>query len=418
MTTDEPAEESERPSVDIPSELQGEACPVVFVDTSGLDLSDEEDRAAAFEGLQEGLGRVLDDSIDGQSLIKLHVGEPKCETRLDPRLGPPIAEVLRDHGADSVAAGDTTVAYTGDRGHRKNPKGDVSAYTALARSHGWAADGEAQMPFVVLDRPCSAAEGVFEFRVTERERELDGVERFDDFFPAGGFLAADTMVNLAHLTLHGLAGVAGCVKGIAMGCSALEGKLRMHQSLLPEFDPDLCRACGRCVRSCPEGALTLDEDSDTPSVDPDLCIGCGECEAICASHSGAVTLQEEEIEDWERGRETLPLRLTDYTVGVMQNKWMDTVQVLSMHDVTERCDCLDTKQSPMIDGDMGFLVGRNPFAIDRLAGRMLADRLRAEGKNTSRWELTTAERCAEHAQAAYGIAPGADVEEVDASVHA
>ena len=415
MTDAEQPAQTERPSVDIPPELRESPSPVVFVDTSDLDLSNDDDRRAAYEGLQEAIDSVLGGGLGGQSLIKLHIGEPKCETRLDPRLAPAIAEVLKDHGLDSVAAGDTTVAYTGDRGHRKNPEGDVSAYTALARSNGWAVDGPAEMPFVVLDRPCSAVDGVFEFERSEREVELDGVERFDDFFPAGGLLAADTMVNLAHLTLHGLAGVAGCVKGIAMGCSALEGKLRMHQSLLPNFDPDLCRACGRCVRECPEGALTLDEGAETPTVDPDLCIGCGECEAICASHNKAVVLREEEIEDWERGRETLPLRLTDYTVGVMQDRWMDTVQVLSMHDVTERCDCLDTKQSPMIDGDMGFLVGRNPFAIDRLGGRMLADRLRAEGKEADRWELTTAERCAEHAHEAYGIAPDAELDEINVS---
>ena len=406
----------ERESVDIPPELRGEGdgCPTVFVDTSGLDLDDEADRRAAHEGLQEAVGRIAGDSPEGQALVKVHIGEPKCETRLSPRLVPPIAEVLRRRGADSVVAGDTTVAYTGDRGHRKNPKGDVSAYRSLARSHGWSADGDAGVPFVVLDRTSICPDDGFDFDEEEREIELDGVERFDDFFPAGGFLAADTTVNLAHLTLHGLAGVASCVKAIAMGCSALEGKLRMHQSLLPNFDPDLCQACGRCVRDCPEGALTLEEGAETPTVDPDLCIGCGECEAICASHNKAVVLREEEIEDWERGRETLPLRLTDYTVGVMQGKWMDTVHVSSMHDVTERCDCLDISQEPMV-GDMGFLVGRNPFAIDRMAGRMLADRLRSENKDATRWELTTAERCAEHAEEAYGIVPETSVETIDAS---
>ncbi len=101
-----------------------------------------------------------------------------------------------------------------------------------------------------------------------------------DFFLAGGFAAADVVIQHAHLTLHGLAGVAGCVKGLAMGCSSLKGKLRMHQSLLPDFDEQLCAACGGCVECCPQRALNLPEGAATPAVDAELCIGCGECEAV------------------------------------------------------------------------------------------------------------------------------------------
>ena len=413
-TTDDKAD-VER--VSIPPELREgpDTASTVFVDTSGLDLSKDAHRAQAYGALKEALQRVHSGTVAGQTLVKVHVGEPKCGTRLSSKTARPVAEFLRGQGADSVVAGDTTVAYTGDRGHRKNPEGDVSVYRELARSHGWHADGEAGMPFVVLDRPCSGVEGQFEFDESRRRVELAGVERFDDFFPAGGFLAADMTVNLAHLTLHGLAGVAGCVKAVAMGCSSLKGKLRMHQSLLPEFDPELCLACGQCVKSCPEGALTLDDDADTPVVDPDLCIGCGECEAVCAAHSGAVSLQGEEIDDWERGRTSLPLRLVDYTMGLMQGRWADTVHVLSMTRGTERCDCLNVSQDPMIEDDMGFLVGKNPFAIDRLAGRMLAERLEEEGKDTSRWELKTAERSSDHAAKTYGFAKETPVETVDVS---
>jgi uncharacterized Fe-S center protein len=348
-----------------------------------------------------------------QALLKVHIGEPRCTTRMRPEYAGGADKFLRSRGADCIVAGDTTVAYTGPRGHRANPEGDCSAYLNLAERQGWHEDGPAGMPFVVLDRPSTTAETDYCFEETGKQAEVEGIERFTDFHPAPGFAAADCIVNYAHLTLHGLAGVAGCVKSIAMGCAGLRGKLRMHQSLLPSFDPELCEACGACVRSCPEDALALPEGAMVPVVDPESCIGCGECEAVCASINEAVSLHGREITDWERGANTLPTRMADYTLGLMNGRWQKTIHVLHMYSITRRCDCINVKQEPMIENDPGFLIGKNPFAMDMLAEQILRDLIRKEGARPPRQNLlTSAEESASYVNDVYGITSDLPVETI------
>ncbi len=389
------------------------AWPTVFVDAKGIDLQRAEGKkldkinAALYESLQ----RVHGAPPAGQGLLKVHIGEPKCGTRMRPEYAAAAAAFARDGGA-SLVAGDTTVAYTGRRGHKENPPGDAGAYLRLARKHGWSAEGSAKAPFVVLDRPVTALKGIFEFHRQERRDEVAGIKRFHDFYLAEGFAAADFVVNYAHLTLHGLAGVAGCVKSVAMGCSSLRGKLRMHQSLLPRFDAELCVLCGRCVESCPVGALSIPDDAPCPVVFPELCIGCGECEAVCALGKKAVKLYNEDVHDWSRGEATLPVRMADYTLGLMNGRWERTVHVLHLYSITSLCDCVDHPQKPMLKRDLGFLVGQNPFAIDALAGRMLADALKEDGAPAQGPGLTTAEQAAQYVRDSYGILPATEVETV------
>jgi len=381
-----------------------EAYPTVFVDCSGVDLRRPD--ASGFEKVNNALFHALDEVCPvvraHQAVLKVHVGEPKCATRMRPEYAESSVRFLKEQGVEGIVAGDTTVAYSGPRGHRQNPAEAPQAYLELARGHGWSVSGATGVPFVVLDRPSTAISGRFEFAEEEKRLELAGqVERFSDFFPAGGFAAAGFVINHAHLTLHGLAGVAGCVKSLAMGCSSLRGKLRMHQSLLPDFQTGLCSGCGQCVESCPEHALDLPEGAPCPTVDPQLCIGCGECEAVCVRR--AVELRGEDITDWQRGEDTLPVRMADYTMGLMAGRWENTIHVLHMVTITERCDCLNVRQKPMLEHDLGFLVGRNPFAIDLLAARRLRDALPAERRAKVAPLLASAERTASHVKETYGV---------------
>ncbi len=392
--------------IDLPPGLliADDAYATVFVDCADIDLrrGDPATVEAVNDAVFDALNTVSPDARGDQALLKVHVGEPQCSTRMKPEYAQSSVRFLKEKGVRSVVAGDTTVAYSGPRGDKQNPATDVEPYLRLARSHGWSTSGPAGVPFVVLDRPSTSIPGGFEFARESQLRELsDEVERFNDFFLAGGFASADFVVNHAHLTLHGLAGVAACVKSIAMGCSSLRGKLRMHQSLLPSFDPEVCSGCGRCVESCPEQALCLSEEAPLPVVAPDSCIGCGECEAVCVRR--AVRLQPEEITDWGRGEDTLPLRMADYIMGLMAGRWDNTVHVLHLYTVTERCDCVDIEQEPMVERDLGFLVGKNPFALDALAGRLLWEQLSAERRSELAPLLDSAEKTASYVRQAYGV---------------
>jgi len=403
----------------IPDQLRSseKAWPIVYLQVRNLDLWHAPTSLAYLVGdvLNTAVQRVHEGPIHGQALLKVHIGEPNCHTRMRPEYIMGISKFLSEKGASGIVAGDTTVTYSGPRGHKENPKGSVSKYLQLARKHGWSKNGKSGTSFVVLDRPSTSKPGKSEF-VTEQKRfELDGVNHFNDFYTAGGFASADFVVNNAHLTLHGLAGMAGCVKSIAMGCSGLTGKLRMHQFLLPHFDADLCVKCGKCVESCPENALQLNEGDICPTVDSESCIGCGECEAVCAVGKGAIKLAGEEITDWERGAETLPIRMADYTIGLMNDRWDSTIHVMHMYAITERCDCLDIKQQPMLKRDLGFLVGKNPFAIDRLAAQILTEALNKEGRVFDGSLLKSVETTAGYICETYGILTEVPVERMTVS---
>ena len=47
-----------------------------------------------------------------------------------------------------------------------------------------------------------------------------------------------------------------------------------------EINQSICVACGECVRSCPRGAVII-ENGCYASVDTAKCIGCGLCAKNC-----------------------------------------------------------------------------------------------------------------------------------------
>ncbi|NIU58923.1 MAG: DUF362 domain-containing protein [Phycisphaerae bacterium] len=399
--------------------LSKKAWPIVYVQPKDLDLWHASSGVASLVGdtLGTAIKRVHNKSINGQVLLKVHIGEPNCITRMRPEfvVGSWHQRFLREMGASGIVVGDTTVAYSGPRGHKKNPVGHASKYLRLAWKHGWSRKGKAGVPFVVLDRPVTAKSDEFEFIKEDICFKIEGIKNFKTFYVAGGFAAADFVVNHAHLTLHGLAGMAGCVKSIAMGCSGLNGKLQMHQSLLPHFDAKLCVGCGQCVESCPEDALQLNEGNTCPTVNPESCIGCGECEAVCTVGQGAIKLRGEEITNWDRGGQTLPVRMADYIIGLMNGRWDNVVHILHMYAVTNRCDCVNSKQKPFLEKDLGFLIGKNPFAVDRLATKLLAEALQKQGHNNDETFLKSTKNSSGYVHATYGIITEVPIEKISIS---
>ncbi len=81
----------------------------------------------------------------------------------------------------------------------------------------------------------------------------------------------------------------------------------IHESIVPASgvrlvtDPDLCTACGACVRECFMGALTL--SGKTVIRDESRCKACGRCATAC--RSGAVRLSI----DHDAARADVPKRI-------------------------------------------------------------------------------------------------------------
>lgn len=73
--------------------------------------------------------------------------------------------------------------------------------------------------------------------------------------------------------------------------------LLQKSSFVIEINRENCVKCGKCVKVCPSGALTLEEEL---KIDREICWGCGLCQHFC--EPGALNLAaKEEIKDYVRG---------------------------------------------------------------------------------------------------------------------
>jgi uncharacterized Fe-S center protein len=155
-----------------------------------------------------------------------------------------------------------------------------------------------------------------------------------------------------------------------------------------------------CIENCPEKALFTSTDGKKISVNSEACIGCGECVAVCKNK--AVRLKGKEISDWTLGEKTLPMRMADYTMGIMNGRWHRTVHILHMYSITKLCDCVDVNQKPFVN-DLGFLVGKNPFAIDKVAAAILSQELEQKKMPIDSDKLIIATTIANYVERNYGI---------------
>ena len=93
---------------------------------------------------------------------------------------------FRSLGAAEVVCGDTTVAYSGDRGYHEN-HGSCARYLSLADAHGWTERGPLGTPFVVLDRPQTSVKGKFRIAGEEVRKKTSLSKSFKEVFLSGGF---------------------------------------------------------------------------------------------------------------------------------------------------------------------------------------------------------------------------------------
>lgn len=406
---------SSKAAESIPKWMRAEkgAPPVLFLDLRDrkADLNDPgviERVAGLLKEMQE---ESAPQKLTGPAIIKTHIGEPLITTSIIPRLAESSVDFLKAKGVTNMAFGDSTVLYSSRRGGRENPHGSEKAYLGLAKERGWAS---LRAPFVILDRPATSVGGMFEFSEGAVSLEAGPPGRFPLVHAAGAITAAKAFIQHAHMTGHLLTGLACCIKGISMGIANRRGKAQMHLSLRPYFSADLCNQCGNCAEVCPEDALELSSGDEKPTLNQERCLGCGQCLAECEQKAIQMKgLEKYKGYDWSRGSSSIHSRMADYTVGLMQGLWDSMLHVAHLVRMTPSCDCWNANQAPMSD-DIGFLVGRNPFAVDRVASDLLIERVSRFSDDDMQKKISAMRRgdMFAYAASAYGISSEADVKAV------
>ena len=189
---------------------------------------------------------------------------------------------------------------------------------------------------------------------------IDG-EHFSEAKVVPDVLDADALVSLAHFKGHMICGFGGAIKNVGMGCSARAGKQKMHSDVNPEVGADRCDGCARCLKWCPEDAISLVAGTGKNKValiDNEACIGCGECVATC--FTGAIGI------NWKSDPAIVQQKMAEYAGAALSGKASKFAAINHVLDVTPDCDCLGWSDNPIVP-NIGIVASLDPVAADTAA---------------------------------------------------
>jgi hypothetical protein len=107
--------------------------------------------------------------------------------------------------------------------------------------------------------------------------------------------------------------------------------------------------------------------------------------------------------------------MADYAIGLMNGRWNNIVHIAHMYAITDYDGSANKRQKQLLKHDLGFLIGKNPFALDRIAAHILIDALDKEGRVTAKSYLEGIETTAEYIRETYGILSDVPVEKISLS---
>lgn len=268
--------------------------------------------------------------------VKIHFGERGAASFISPLWLGPILSFLRKCGSHPFLT-DTNTLYSGSRSN------GVS-HALLAREHGFDS--------AVLGAPVVIADGI---RGTHQiEVPLEG-RRFQTCYLAGEIAAADAMLTCSHFTGHRLAGFAGALKNLAMGCASKQGKMQQHATTGPVVRSEKCDGCGACRSVCPTGALVLEGDH-APALVPELCTGCAQCISVCPRDALRPC--------WDSGGRDFLEGMGDYAAAALSLFQAPVLHLNFLLRVTPECDCEGHGASPLCP-DLGIAASYDPVALDQ-----------------------------------------------------
>jgi uncharacterized Fe-S center protein len=307
--------------------------------------------------------------------LKLHIGEPGNIAFIPPPLVRRVVELVYECGGKPFIT-DANTLYVGSRSNAIDHM--KSAYL-----NGFTME-TVDAPFVVADglsgRDCQTV-------------EFDGI-KLKEAYIGSAIVEADVLISLAHVKLHGMAGIGGTFKNVGMGAASRAGKKVQHAQFKPAVIQDLCTGCKRCIKWCPSNAISINPGKKA-YINSELCIGCAECMISC--NYDAIETR------WSDGEEnSFQERMAEYTKAVLSTKNGKVGFMNFLINISPDCDCCSFNDAPIV-ANIGFLASTDPVAIDQASADMLnsaqpiidsrlshhvdaADRIKA--LTGSNWEIT------------------------------
>ena len=87
---------------------------------------------------------------------------------------------------------------------------------------------------------------------------------------------------------------------------------------LPHFDLEKCSFCGKCAKTCPMGAITVDMQARTHSHRVERCIGCGLCLLSCETNKA---IQMEPVPHYKMPYRSWYSLLFHAVPGIVKTSW-------------------------------------------------------------------------------------------------
>ena len=307
--------------------------------------------------------------------LKLHIGESGNIAFIPPPLIRRVIELVYECGGKPFIT-DANTLYVGSRSNAIDHM--KSAYL-----NGFTME-TVGAPFIVADGLSGRDHGVVKF---------EGI-RLKEAYIGSAIVEADVLISLAHVKLHGMAGIGGAFKNVGMGAASRAGKKVQHAQFKPAVIQDLCTGCKRCIKWCPANAISINPDKRA-YINSELCIGCAECLISC---------NYDAIESrWSDGEEgSLQERMAEYTKAVLSTKMGKAGFMNFLINISPDCDCCNFNDAPIV-ANVGFLATTDPVAIDQASADLInsaqplidsrlshhidaADRIKA--LTGSNWEIT------------------------------
>jgi uncharacterized protein len=280
--------------------------------------------------------RVLDFLKAGdRAAVKIHFGEEGNTGFVRPEYARVICEAISFKGAKPFLS-ETNTLYKGKRTNSQE-------HMSLAAEHGFTRETVGAAIVIPDD---SRAENTIDIPINRKFIPTAKLARF--------FAEADAIIGINHFKGHIMTGFGGALKNLGMGCASRIGKLMQHSDIAPVVYQKKCVGCGECEKACPVDAISLENKKSV--IDGSKCIGCATCIAVCPYAAIDVS--------WESGGSTMPEKMIEYALAVMQNK-MEKVAFLNFCvKITKECDCL-AKDDPRVSPDIGILASTDPVSIDK-----------------------------------------------------